>query len=116
MVEHSAMMDYLAKIKRIINVPDFNFFGNSIVNKSQIDDLWCCLLATLPKLYKENMKSKLQIKAYPSMMALDQISIELRNKFLLMPKYYFINKENAVNNIKIFESEILNDIHKLEAA
>ena len=116
MAELSDITDYLTKIKRTINYPDLDLFGNSLVEKSRVDDLWCCFLATLPKSYKEKMSSGVEYRTYPSMGALNQLSEQLKKKFMLMPKYYFIDRKIAVNNIEFIESKILNDINKLGAA
>ena len=42
---------YLKKLQNTIARDiDFKFFGLNFIKKNKIDDVWCCILASLPKI------------------------------------------------------------------
>ena len=63
MADIIALKDYYKKLQRIINFEgEFTFFDYKLVKKSKIDDILCCILATLPADYKSLMNQKLGVK------------------------------------------------------
>lgn len=45
---------YLKKLQRVIsNDADFTFFGSNYIKKNKVDDIWCCILASMPNIFKK---------------------------------------------------------------
>ena len=62
MADIVALKDYLKKLQKIINFEaTFTFSHWKLVKKTRIDDIMCCIYATLPDTYKRMLKTKTDI-------------------------------------------------------
>ena len=50
------LINYFKKLQRVVvRDIDFKFLNNSFIKKNKIDDVLCCILASLPNVYKRNI-------------------------------------------------------------
>lgn len=69
MADIVALKDYLKKLQKIINFEaTFTFSHWKLVKKTRIDDIMCCIYATLPDTYKRMLKTKTDIQRYNSVL------------------------------------------------
>ena len=72
---------YLKKLQRVIsNDADFTFFGSSYIKKNKVDDIWCCILASIPNINKKNMNTDLG-KKLNSVIAYKHLFDALKKKY-----------------------------------
>ena len=71
MADIVALKDYLKKLQKIINFEaTFTFSHWKLIKKTRIDDIMCCIYATLPDTYKRMLKTKTDIQRYNSVFML----------------------------------------------
>lgn len=105
---------YLKKIQRVVNCDaDFKFFGSHFIKKSKVDDLWCCVLATLPSIYKKNMKTDLG-KKLSSVIASNHLFDALKKKCFFNSQMYSLNVEDVNKSIDTILATIERDVNYLE--
>ena len=50
--------NYIKKLHRIVNTPEFTLFGKFLAKKNRIDDVLCCVIASFPDIYKKALKNR----------------------------------------------------------
>lgn len=84
MADIVALKDYLKKLQKIINFEaTFTFSHWKLVKKTRIDDIMCCIYATLPDTYKECLKQKLIFNAIIQFYVTDFLQSLLQEHFFL---------------------------------
>lgn len=106
--------NYLKKLQRVvINDADINFFGKSFIKKNKIDDVWCCVLASLPEIFKKNLKGEFS-KKLNSTIAYNHLFIALKQRCFFSSQMYSIKIDDAVKSISAILASIEKDIVYLE--
>ena len=106
--------NYLKKLQRVVkNDADFNFFGKSFIKKNKIDDVWCCVLASLPQIFKKNLKSEFS-KKLNSIIAYNHLFAALKQRCFFSSQMYTIDIEEAAKSISAILVSIEKDIAYLE--
>lgn len=99
MADIIAIKDYLKKLQKIINFDaDFKFGGIYLVKKRKIDDITCCIIASLPDSYKKMLKTKNDVQKYSSVLSYGLLSKLLARKFFLDKNLCMVNV-NKVNKL-----------------
>lgn len=84
MADIVALKDYLKKLQKIINFEaTFTFSHWKLVKKTRIDDIMCCIYATLPDTYKRMLKTKLIFNAIIQFYVTDFLQSLLQEHFFL---------------------------------
>lgn len=105
---------YLKKLQRIVNNDaEFNFFGSHFIKKNKIDDVWCCVLASLPEIYKKNMKTDLG-KKLSSVIAYNHLFDALKRKCSFSAQMYSSKAEEVNKSIDTILATIERDVNYLE--
>ena len=105
---------YLKKIQRVVNSDaDFKFFGSHFIKKNKIDDVWCCVLASLPEIYKKNMKTDLG-KKLSSVIAYNHLFDALKRKCPFSVQMYSSKAEEVNKSIDTILATIERDVNYLE--
>ncbi len=108
------LKNYFKKLKRIIMTEaDLKFFRFSFVKKNKIDDVLCCIIATLPKSYKRICMSS-QSKDFGSTLSYKILPKAIKRKFFLSPALYSIDRNYAVRLIDTILKTIEKDIQEIE--
>ena len=107
------ILKYLKKLDNVLQTDAvFNLGNTKLVKKSRIDDLLCCLEASLPKEFK-NYKPKIGQRFLQSLTIWHQLNDEIKNVFKLNKNLYSINVHDATRMIQILEKTIASDINKV---
>lgn len=102
MSEADTIKEYLKKLQKTINFDSTFTFGRfRLVKKGRIDDIMCCIYATLPDYYKKMLKTKIDVQRYNSV-----ICYGLLTK--LLARTFFLDKSLCILNI--------NEVNKLAAS
>lgn len=110
----NTLHEYFKKLNRVLETEaDFNFFGCKIIKKNCIDDVLCCILATLPQSYK-NILKEAKAKRFSSMIAYKLLFNSVKQKFILNSNVYLVNSNNAKKYIRTFIDNIEGDIDYIE--
>ena len=91
---------YLYKmINFVCNGVETKFFGYKFIKKSKVDDILCCLLSSVPYVYKQKIELdiKLEQEGLSSINLYKRLLKESQNTFFIYPAKYFIN----VDKLKI---------------
>ena len=87
---------YLKKLQNTIARDiDFKFFGLNFIKKNKIDDVWCCILASLPEIFKKNLKSTFS-KKLNSIIAYNHLFDALKS--ILSKSSCFIGSESCITS------------------
>ena len=114
MADTTALKDYLKKLRVTADLQaDFSFLDLRLVKKSRIDDLFCCIFATLPDYYKKLLRTK-EAKKYNSSLCLNLLSQKIRKKFFLNSSVYVININEIRRLIDTCISSIERDLAIIE--
>ena len=114
MADVTALKDYLKKIQKIISYnADISFGSTRLIKKSKIDDILCCVFASMPDLYKKYLKADYD-KRFSSINTFRMLDIELKHKFFLNQNMYSINLNKCNQLINAVFNSIDNDIKKME--
>ncbi len=115
MVDIVAIKDYLKKLQRIINFDAVFTFGSfKLVKKNRINDITCCLLATLPDSYKRVIKTKKDVQRYNSVLCYGALSKLLAKSFILDKNLCVVNVTEANKMISSMINFIERDINAIE--
>ena len=111
MSSSTAALDYFKKMQRVINYEaDFTFFDVKLIKKSKIDDLLCCIIATLPESYKKMMKQK-EGDNLKSIVGYKLLFKSTKRKFIFSSNLYLVESVNAIKYlnsiIKWLEKDIV---------
>ena len=108
------LINYFKKLKRVVvRDIDFKFLNNSFIKKNKIDDVLCCILASLPNVYKRNMNSDLG-KNLSSIIAYKHLFDSIKKKCPFNSDMYMIQSTDANMSINIILKTIEKDIIYLE--
>lgn len=114
MTDVAAIKDYLRKIQRTVEAnADFGLMNDKFIKKNKIDDLLCCIYATLPDAYKKLLRSS-ELKKYKSAICLDTLINKLKHKFLFNPSIYVVNVNEIKSLVSTCISTIETDLAALE--
>lgn len=109
MADIVAIKDYIKKLQKIINFDaEFKLFGYNLVKKRKIDDMLCCIIASLPDSYKKMLRNKGNIQEYSSMLSYATLTKFLAKKFFLDSNLCMVN----VSQVNKFLSNILVTIER----
>ena len=112
--EIETLKNYFTKLKKVLMYnSDFTFFNYSLIKKSKIDDILCCILATFPDSYKNMMKQK-EGKNYTSILAYSLLFNAIKNKFVLNPEVYLVSFDNVTKYLDTILRDIEKDIIRIE--
>lgn len=114
MEDLTELKNYLKKLQNVIaRDVDFKFFGKAYIKKNKIDDVWCCILASLPDIYKKNLKGTFS-KKLNSLIAYNHLYNVLKCKCPFSSQMYSINIEGVKKSITAILTTIERDIAYLE--
>lgn len=117
MVDIEALKDYLNKLQKIINFEaTFSFSHYKLVKKTRIDDIMCCIYATLPDSYKRMLKTKQDIQKYNSVLCYGLLTKLLSKKFFLDKNLCIVNVTDINKLINGIVVSVEKDIHSIEQA
>ena len=108
------LKNYFKKLQRIVlRDADFNFFSLSFFKKNKIDDILCCVIATLPDSYKKNMRTDLS-KKLSSVIAYNALFNAIKIKCPLSSDKYMVDASKASRLIDTITKSIERDIRYIE--
>ena len=117
MTDIASIKDYLKKIQKIINFEAVLTLGShKLVKKTRIDDVMCCVLATLPESYKKVIKTKKDMQRYNSVLCYGLLTKLLAKRFFLDRNLILINVTEAnklINSILVSIEKDINAIDKI---
>ena len=102
---------YLKKLKDYIEQrATFSFLDSKLYNKSQIDDIICCIESSWPSDYR-NYHAKINAnKEIKTPIYYNQLIKEVRKKFIFSSSSYIINNSKAINLINLLSRSIVQDM------
>ena len=105
---------YLKKLEKTIMYNyDFKLFGNCLIKKNKIDDVYVCILSFLPK----NFKTALNISKFANNTSIVCYKIlfnSLKGKFMLSNDYYLVKYKEAIYGIQGLITSIDKDFDYIE--
>ncbi len=114
MNENSELKNYFKKLQRIIiRDADLKLFKYSFFKKNKIDDILCCIIATLPDAYKKNMRTNLG-KKLGSVIVCNTLFDTIKNKCPFSSDKYMIDASKASRLIDTITKTIERDIRYIE--
>lgn len=117
MADITALKDYLKKLQKAINYEATLTFSHwKLVKKTRIDDIMCCIYATLPDTYKKMLKTKLDIQRYNSVLCYGLLAKLMAKKFFLDKNLIVLNITEVNKLISGIMATIEQDIHSIEQA
>ena len=93
----------------VTNEAVFNLGGTKLLNKARIDDLLCCIEATLPKEYK-SYGENITAKKLRSKQAWQELNTALKKNFFLSGDLYIVKTREVLGSIQAFQKTIEPDI------
>ncbi len=115
MADIIAIKDYLKKLQKIINFDaEFKFFSYNLIKKRKIDDITCCIIASLPESYKKMLKTKNDIQKYSSVLSYGLLTKLLARKFFLDKNLCMVNTGEVNKLISAIIVTIERDIKNIE--
>lgn len=115
MADIITIKDYLKKLQKVINFDaEFKFGGIYLVKKSRIDDITCCIIASLPDSYKKLLKTKNDVKQYSSVLSYGMLTKVLAKKFFLDKNLCMVKVDEVNKLIGTILLTIERDINKIE--
>lgn len=104
---------YLKKLESIIeNQASFTFITTKLINKSILDDVLCCIEASLPNEYKIYSKRKSE-RAVKSYAMLKILHATIKRRFLLSSSYYLVKYKEAIEIIEKLPKVLRDDINRI---
>lgn len=117
MADIVALKDYLKKLQKIINFEaTFTFSHWKLVKKTRIDDIMCCIYATLPDTYKRMLKTKTDIQRYNSVLCYGLLTKLIARTFFLDKNLVIVNITEVNKLINCIIMTIEQDIHSIQQA
>lgn len=115
MADIITIKDYLKKLQKIINFDaEFKFGGLYLVKKRKIDDITCCIIASLPDSYKKMLKTKNDVQKYNSVLSYGLLTKLLNKKFFLDKNLCMVNVNEVNKLIGAILVTIERDINSIE--
>lgn len=113
--EIKEIKDYFKRLQRVLNQEaTFNLIRFSLVKKSRIDDVMCCIYATLPDIYKKMLKSKTIAVKYRSLLCYNMLAKYMAKRFFLDPSQIIVDIAETNKLISTILGTIERDIKGLE--
>ncbi len=113
MEDLTVFKDYLIKLQKMIKYnTDFNLGDSKLIKKSKIDDLFCCVIASMPDVYKKYLRTDYD-KRFSSINTFRLLDIELKHKFFLNPSFYIIKQSQCEKLISAVFESFENDIKRM---
>lgn len=110
MVETVELKNYYKKLQKVVHFEaTFIFAGRAFIQKNKIDDLWCCILASLPEAYKKLMRSD-ESRKVKSIICYNNLFKALKNKCWFSSNMYMVNIDQADKLITSIIATIEKDI------
>ncbi|MBR1373204.1 hypothetical protein IJ750_05975 [bacterium] len=114
MADTAATIEYFKKLLKVIHYDaDLTFLDVKLIKKSKIDDVLCCILATLPDTYKKLMRQKEGDK-FDSILCYKLMFKALKRKFLFNSNVYLVETNNAIKFATNVLKTLEKDIEKIE--
>lgn len=114
MFEMSEILNYFRKLQRVINYDaTFTFAGRAFVKKSKIDDLLCCIIATLPESYKKMMRSD-ESKNLKSVLCYNSLFNAIKQRCFFNSNVYQVHLDKANRYITSILATLEQDIKYAE--
>ena len=105
--------NYLKKLTSIINNDaKFSIFGIKFIKKKRIDDLLCCIEATLPKEYKDAIR-KLGAQNFAGYTCYTELLNSFRKNKSLFADNYMIRHNIVLRQISVLKTSIRRDFKKV---
>ncbi len=127
MDEHTNISEikaYMAKIRHAINSPEFSLGSTKFVKKTRMDDLWCCLLALLPKSYKDealrksqekiSKKNEVIIYKLQSVISFNKLKNIILKPFFLSSDLYIVDSDEVTVLMNSMLDTLESDIKRIE--
>lgn len=98
---------YFNKVLMLVsNGSSFTFFSTKAVNKNKMDDILCCIEATLPKEYKKYSKQNVEVEInnykLKSIHLYYAVKAAIQRKFIFSSDYYLVKHKALPALIKSF--------------
>lgn len=95
MTDLSETLSFFKKLQKITKFDaDFSFGAYCLIKKSKIDDVLCCILATLPESYKRIMKQR-EGRNLKSVVAYDMLFNAVKGKFIFNSNVYLVKLKDV---------------------
>lgn len=108
------LKNYFKKLQRtIIRDADLKIFKYSFLKKNKIDDILCCVIATLPDTYKKNMRSNTGQKL-GSVIAYNALFNAIKKKCPFSANKYMVDVSKVNRLIDTIIGTIARDISYIE--
>ena len=115
MVDIIALKEYFKKLQKIINFSaEFNIGNRRLIKANKINDLMCCILATLPDSYKKILKTKTNVQRYNSVLSYSVLTKLLNKRFFLDKNMCLVNVDKVNRLIGSINATIERDIRSIE--
>ena len=114
MSQNEEVKEYLNKMMHALKNAEFRFLGYNFVKKNRIDDLFCCLFATLPKKYNDILKNKIERNKYHSMLNLSRLKDNVMRPFIFSKEHYVFEQNTVLVLVQNILRTLDKDIEKVE--
>lgn len=105
----SKLSKYITKLnKTICNNADFSWFKKKYINKKRVDDILCCIEASLPEEYRGDKKRR-----YRGMVVYKQITSFIRVQSRLNKDWYAIDYTQVSACFDLFLKSVKSDIKSM---
>jgi hypothetical protein len=105
---------YLRKLDILISTgAEFTFLNTKLVKKNSIDDLLCCIEATIPVEYKEFVKKK-SARKWESTILYTALKSSIQNKFLFSSSLYSVQYKRAAKIITDYQRALNSDLKYIQ--
>ena len=92
---------------------DFNFFGNSLIKKNKIDDVYVCFLSLLPRSFQTALNISKFAKT-PSIVYYKMLFDSIKGRFILNDGVYLVKSQQAIDCIQGLMKNMENDFEYVE--
>jgi len=114
MADVVTIRDYFKKLQRVLVAEvDFNLLDRKLIKRSKVDDILCCVYASLPNNYKRIIKINKEDK-YPSVNSFRVLNKELSRKFFFNSNLYSINVDKCNRLISVITATIEKDMNIID--
>jgi hypothetical protein len=105
---------YLRKLEGLISTgADFTFFNTKLVKKKLIDDLLCCIEATIPVEYKEFIKKKSD-KRWESATLYYALKSSIQNRFMFSSSLYSVQYKRVSRVVMDYQRAMKSDLKYIQ--
>ena len=110
------VVDYFIKLQKVIkHQSELVFLDMSLIKKTKIDDLLCCILAVLPQNYKDVLNNRRKLsRKLRSIEGYQSLFKAIKRKFIFNNNVYLVQQKQALDYITIILKNIEQDINFCE--